>query len=237
MKNSLITKSLIGLSSLMVGFSAQAFLIDFTNGDWNAAQGLDEYEVMYSADSDFYVRLEASPGYLISMQGYDGGINTDYCGVGLLNCSYDGIGIGEGDDEISYEEQLTITFWDTDYNQLDGTLDSIVLMDLYPQDVCGSGSDDFAAFDVSYQGSSMMNNPCVNTTDFVEGGFYTIDTSVTPIDQIDLFGDDFALAALNVSGGITIRVLDPDPISEPETLALFGFGLLGLGMARRRTKK
>ena len=111
MRTSILTVLAVSVVSVAVGSTAFALNIDFTDGSWNAAQGLSAFTTHPSN-----IDLSASSGVLTV--NYVGGPSGDNSGT-------DGLGIN--DDEITQggSEQLTVAF------STPVTLDYVNLTDLY----------------------------------------------------------------------------------------------------------
>jgi hypothetical protein len=258
MAQSRLSKALLGLTLGLTGFGAQAYLIDFTQGVWNQADGLNSYRKEFvEEDITFYVQLDAyklqngvlSDRYLSVYEDYDGG-DSDYCKTlsssdssqyGPYACTYDGIGVkrtpnNTTDDELNgstVQDLLKISFYlfsdlDNEYQAASANIDSIVFLDLF-------ANDDTANYSLQLNGTQGVMD-VISPTVSEDGGFFTLDLD-QPADSLYFWGDDFALAGLNISADNTGSVTSiPVPVSEPETMAMFGLSLIGLGLATRRRK-
>jgi hypothetical protein len=249
MTQSRLSKTLLGLTLACAGFSANAYLIDFTTSDWSLANNEQSYTKEFTeGDITFFVQLEAFNSsyndlYLSTFEDYDGGTNTDYCrSGGPLRCNIDGIGVkrlnSTRDDEVSNNELLKVSFLDANKELASVNVDSIFLLDLFPATECDV-QDDSAYFSLVLDGTETPSD-CIYTDERTRGGFYTIDENwglSGVADSLLFWGDDFALAGINISEDVVTTFGMPIPVSEPETMAMFGLGLMGLGLASRKRKK
>jgi len=184
--------------------------IDFRAGDWNNADTENPYEV---------------DGLTATAIGDDGGLYQD---------STDGLGIrgGDQDDEIDGDEILRLTFAGNFYDS-HGAITGVWLTDLF-QAPDGDGDGETGIVTIwGVGGDIILGTFEFHQTEFASNGEFYVDFG----GSYEIFKIEFIGAGLNGVGlpgseysvaGLTTSV------PEPGTLALFGVGLLMLGLVRRR---
>ena len=219
--------TLAAIGSFFVSLSAQAILIDFTDGVWDDALNGTLGTVSYG---DLDVTVEASTwlsGYLT----FNGSASERAgCELGQsvhgLACDGDGIGVastlnhyGAGDaDEIDIYDlgYITVSFSQT------VNIDDVYLLDLFASE----GSGEVAVINgTRFGGSYSDNQSTTNLGGFWDTGFTAQGvTSIVLRGNWDLFSD-YALAGVEVSA-----------VPLPGSLVMFGSGLFLLGMVNRKKK-
>ena len=209
------TALLGSLAILGIIFSAGALAtpivvdIDFRAGDWNNADTEDPFTV---------------DGLTATAIGDDGGLYQD---------STDGLGIRGGEEaEIDGTEILRLTF-DGDFYDSHGAITGVWLTDLFRAPdgdgdgetgivtIWGVGGDIILGIFSFHQLADIDNGEYY--VDF--GGSYEIfkmEFTGDGLNGVGLPGSEYSVAGLTTS------------VPEPGTLALFGVGLLMLGLVRRR---
>jgi hypothetical protein len=232
-------RNLVSGSALaLIGFSTQAFFIDFTDADYWADAN---YETSFTSQAyngpnqDFFVGLEAFNNVPYLFRPKTSLITStvnDGCSAVGFECDFDGIGIkttrlDPEKDEIGFLEWLTVSFYDANMVMGTASIDTLYLFDL--------DSREDGVLTVHMNGSETV-------VDFEGDGaddFYTL--------TVEEIGDSFTLKSSGLLSnyalaGLDISAHDGDlsilsiPVPEPGVLALFGIGLIGAGAARRNRK-
>lgn len=194
--------------------SALPVLIDFTDKAWAGVQGQSTYSRTYGS-----VEVTLSTSGRMTFNDHE----APASGPSL---ALDGDGIGIGDDEISWGEQLDVRFSSA------VTVLGYYFLDMFAGEGPG-GMGELAT--VIFDTASFLDQGVA--TDSV--GYYGREVSLETTSISFLAGDaltggdanfafsDYALAGILIDAG-------PVAVPEPGTLALFGFGIAGLMVARKR---
>jgi len=214
-----LVQTLLGLSLICCLISpANATFIDFTSDTWKDVVG-DTYSRVIDG-----ITVELSTGTTDKLTW-----NPEQTGVSLPNGlagAGDGIGIGEGNDEIAMDEILTISF--SSYF----VVETIYLLDLFQNETNDGrpvGERGQYSFDIDSNGGD-WNEVGGGSDTLNPWGYFEIQTENTDTHSWIKFssayaGWDFSVAGLEIT-------TTPNP--EPTTMLLFGLGLLCFaGISRR----
>lgn len=201
----------------VLGTSANAIIIDFTDAAWRDAVQPDNTRQTATVNG---VTVTAAPrGSFLTFNSSSSERAGCAAGQAIHGLACIGDGIGIRDDEVSQSgvQQLTIGF--------DGLVDilGIDVLDLF-----GNERDGETALMMLSGGITQSTRPPSGNLG-VPGGYWHTPFSAMGVSSITLLApndgfSDFALAR------IEYRVSVP----EPGTLSLIGAGLLGLALLRRR---
>jgi len=210
-------------STLLCTLPARAELIDFTSSTWTSATSFVDY-------GSLRVHVSVAGGAL-SVTPFDGNAGAAPCTPATLACQRDGLGIGPGDDEVTFggSEILTVSFTDLFNTPLAVTVLGIHFFDLF-QSLAADPQPETAQWAYDIGGGGLLTGTQVGAGT----GWASVGTNVSGVTWIQFFATaplssantDFALAALEV-----------EPIPEPTTLLLLGGGLVGLVTRQRRQKR
>lgn len=230
MKNKKISARIAAAALCVAGVSlgtpafAAPIMIDFTNDTWLGAQGQSAYTRSYGAVD-----------VTISTSGWLTFNASEAPDADLPDLALVGDGIGVRDDEISWGERLDVLF-----------STSVTVLGYYFLDFfAGEGPDGGGELATVVLDTVSLLDEGLATDDV---GYYARDLSAltTSIsffagpsaggDAIDGYWfSDFALAGILIDDGTEpVAATVPVAVPEPETLALFAVGLLGLAAAGRR---
>jgi len=194
---------------MLASSNAHADLIDLTSDIWSGVNGSSFSLVVPGIG---LVTLDAVGGNL-TFNANDNSGCVNGMGASILACDGDGIGISN--DEISSGTQsLTVTF-----------SPPADVIDIYLLDLFNNNREQEVA-DITITGDGSVYSIDGGTD---SGGFIITGISQNNVTTITFEGigkkSDFALAAIDVRG-----------VSEPGTIALFGLGLLSIGLMRRKRR-
>ena len=228
-------KVLFALAGVFASFSANALVIDFTDDTWQSA--LTPSTTTATVDYiDFSVRLTSGSwdGSAFSDSPSFGDLtfnptDVDPCPAASgLSCFGDGVGIG--DDEVSQGsaypvEAILVEFFTISDSEGESAhsidVESIELLDLFVE---GDPEVAEVANFVGFESGLEVAGDSVSAAANSPGGFLSVSYDYT-VDSLVFYGNldntsDFAVGAI-----VT-------PV--PGSLILFGTGLLGLGLLRRK---
>lgn len=216
---------LVTVLVLVVFFSSSAYalLIDFTDGsgsvndngqDWSGVGGkssigiVDGLQVTLTTlgDLTFNGSGSESPGKILLPDG------ESYL-------TGDGDGLGIGNDEVSYKEELTVSF-----NK------SVKISNIYVLDLFSNEIVNYFFNSANYTFTPQLPNSSGGFQElFVSPSLAATSSVVFSVSNASGGDDgnhDYAIAGINIA-----------PVPEPATMLLFGTGLLGLAGLRLRKKK
>jgi len=201
--------------------SAAPIMIDFTDASWLAAQGQTTYSRTYGSVE---VTLSATGAMTFNA--------SEAPNAPVADLALHGDGIGIGNDEISWLERMDVYF------SAPVTVLGYYFLDFFAGEGPNGGGE---LATVVMDGISFVDEG--HATDGI--GYYSRDVSVVTTAISFLAGltqgtgnfkfSDFALAGILIDDAAGL-ISDTDPVSvpEPQTLALFAAGLLGLVFLRER---